>query len=262
MKLLPTVVGTLALALSFIGCSDKKREFLSPKQGEVVLDANTDEYSLNGKVIGKTVADEPKNEGLLIKSLSSELNALRKQTTIEKVKFHFDDNLSYNEFYRFIATAGFSGFTSMQYVIGSEYNNVYVVSLPERNSYNSTREILRLLTAKKEKKLTNEEIDKFIKETEQRAKNYINLSLSIDRRNDKFSYMVGLRGTGFTAFEKLDDLWKFIEDVRFRRDLQDKEDKDRIILVSRMCFRLKDIAPIIKKLTEFGYKINFAYTSQ
>jgi hypothetical protein len=260
MKQLLTVVGTLALALFFVGCSDEKREFLSPKQGEVVLDANTDEYSLNGKVIGKTVADEPKNEGLLIKSLSSELNALRKQTTIEKVKFHFDDNLSYNEFYRFIATEGFSGFTSMQYVIGSEYNNVYEVSLPERNSYNSTREILRLFTAKKEKKLTNEEMDKFIKESEQRAKNYINLSLSIDRRNDKFSYVFGFKG--LTTFERLDDLWKFIEDVRHRRELQDKEDKDRIILVSRMYFRLKDIAPIIRKLTEFGYKINFAYSSQ
>ena len=260
MKQLLTVVGTLALALSFVGCSDEKREFLSPKQGEVVLDANTDEYSLNGKVIGKTVADEPKNEGLLIKSLSSELKILRKQTPIEKIKFHFDDNLSYNEFYRIIATAGFSGFTSMQYVIGSEYNNVYEVSLPERNSYNSTREILRLLTAKKEKKLTNEEMDKFIKESEQRAKNYINLSLSIDRRNDKFSYVFGFKG--LTTFERLDDLWEFIEDVRHRRELQDKEDKDRIVLISRNDFTLKDIAPVIKKLTEFGYKINYAYSNQ
>ena len=260
MKQLLTVVGTLALALSFVGCSDEKKEFLSPKQGEVVLDVNTDEYTLNGKVIGKTVADEPKNEGLLIKSLSSELKILRKQTTIEKVKFHFDENLSYNEFYRILATMGFNGLTTFQYVIGSEFNNVYEVSLSERNSYNSTREVLRLFTAKKENKLTNEEIDKFIKESEQRAKNYVNLSLSIDRRNDKFSYVFGFKG--LTTFERLDDLWEFIEDVRHRRELQDKEDKDRIVLISRNDFTLKDIAPVIKKLTEFGYKINYAYSNQ
>lgn len=259
MKQLLTVVGTLALALSFVGCSDEKKEFLSPKQGEVVLDVNTDEYTLNGKVIGKTVADEPKNEGLLIKSLSSELKILRKQTTIEKVKFHFDENLSYNEFYRILATMGFNGLTTFQYVIGSEYNNVYEVSLSERNSGPETRDVLRFLTAMKEGKMTNEEMDKFIKESEQRAKNYINLSLSIDRRDDKFSYVFGFKG--FTTFERLDDLWEFIEDVRHRHELQDKEDKDRIVLISRMDFSLKDIAPVIKKLTEFGYKIDFAALS-
>ena len=260
MKQLLTVAGTLILAMSFVGCSDEKREFLSPKQGEVVLDVNTDEYTLNGKVIGKTVADEPKNEGLLIKSLSSELKILRKQTTIEKVKFHFDENLSYNEFYRILATMGFNGLTTFHYVIGSEYNNVYEVSLSERNSGPETRDVLRFLTAMKEGKMTNEEMDKFIKESEQRAKNYINLSLSIDRRDDKFSYVFGFKG--LTTFERLDDLWKFIEDVRHRRELQDKEDKDRIVLISRMDFSLKDIAPVMKKLTEFGYKIDFAHSGR
>lgn len=90
---------------------------------------------------------------------------------------------------------------------------------------------------------------------------YMDLSLSVRRNNDNFSYTVGLSKAGFTTFEKLDDLWKFMEDVHHECESQDVADKDKIVLVLQKDIMFKDIAPVIKKLTAFGYKILFAYIS-
>ena len=38
-------------------CNEEKKDFMTPKQGGIVIDVNNDEYSLNGTVIGKSVAN-------------------------------------------------------------------------------------------------------------------------------------------------------------------------------------------------------------
>ena len=54
-------------------CDSAKKEFMTPKQGEIVIDVNTEEYSLNGDVIGKTDSDISAIDDLLIKPIDNEL---------------------------------------------------------------------------------------------------------------------------------------------------------------------------------------------
>lgn len=269
------ILCSLSLFLLF-ACGEEK-EFMTPKPGEIVLDVNLDEYSLNGNVLGKTFADIFNNDNLLIKSLDKELKRIRRNELKETkennlsskellVKLHFDEDLSFDEFNKVAATFGFSGFTSIQYVIGSNFKDAYTLYMPQRNSENNA--VLRLLQTTDEKKLSKDEIwDRRIKEQERQiehARKYIDLSLTIETIDNKWVYTVGLNETGLTdgnklyQFENDTDVYKFIEGVRQRRSLNDKEDRDKILLALRKNVLLKDIAPIIKKLTSYGYRINFA----
>ena len=135
----------LWLVLFFlVACSNEEKEFLTPGRWGVVLDVNVNEYSLNGIVIGKTIDDISNNNDLLIKPLGKSLkeirkveqeNALRKKVPAEesKVKVHFDESLSYDVFYKVFATLGFNGYTSIQYVIGSNFKEPFVMDPPERH---------------------------------------------------------------------------------------------------------------------------------
>ena len=38
-------------------CDSAKKEFETLKEGEILIDVNTEEYSLNGTVLGKTATD-------------------------------------------------------------------------------------------------------------------------------------------------------------------------------------------------------------
>ncbi|MBO4785224.1 MAG: hypothetical protein J5521_10865, partial [Lachnospiraceae bacterium] len=115
---------------------------MTPKLFEPVLDVSLDEYSVNGNVVGKTAADISANEDLLIESLDNELQKVRKSEQNEALKnnqpadevvlakLHVDDNLSFGDFFKIIATTGFSGYTSIQYVIGENFKDIYNVKLP------------------------------------------------------------------------------------------------------------------------------------
>lgn len=275
------ILCSLSLFLLF-ACGEEK-EFMTPKPGEIVLDVNLDEYSLNGNVLGKTYADISNNDKLLIKSLDKELKRIR-QNEIKSskmnihlseeflVKLHFDESLSYDEFYKASATLGFSGITSIQYVIGSNFKEIHTLFLPKRNDecrQAKSAGVMRLLKRYSgNTDLSSEEVgEQRVKEKAiliECARKYIDLSLTIETKDNKWVYTVGLNETGLTdgnklyQFEKDTDVWKFIEDVRLRRSLSDKEDRDKILLALRKNVLLKDIAPIIKKLTSYGYKISFA----
>lgn len=250
----------LALIFPFllVACNEEK-EFLTPKPGEIVLEVSIDEYSLNGKVLGKTSADILNVDDLLITPINNELRkirnveqekALRKGVPADEgpeVRFHIDDNLSYDAFYKVFATFGFNGYTSIQYVIGSNFRELFSWRLPERSQ------------------MTVNERHKRDKELQiERAGRYLDLLLTVQRDGDDISYVVFLNETGLTDGRKFhefmneDDLWKYIEDIRFRRELQEKEDRDDITIVSKKDVLLKNIVPIIKKLTGYGCKIKFA----
>lgn len=273
----------LLLILFFFAACGEEKEFMTPKPGEIILDVNVDEYSLNGNVLGKTFADIFNNDNLLIKSLDKELKRIRRNELKETkennlsskellVKLHFDKDLSFDEFNKVAATFGFSGFTSIQYVIGSNFKEIHTLFLPKRNDecrQAKSAGVMRLLKRYNgNTDLSNEEVgEQRIKEKAiliECARKYIDLSLTIETKDNKWVYTVGLNETGLTdgnklyQFEKDSDVWKFIEDVRLRRSLSDKEDRDKILLALRKNVLLKDIAPIIKKLTSYGYKISFA----
>lgn len=273
----------LLLVLFFFACGEEK-EFMTPKSGDIVLDVNVEEYSLNGKIIGKTNVDISSDDNLLIKPLGDELkrirqnefnDAVKKQPAEEiKAKIHLDDNLSYEVFYKALATIGFSGYTSIQYVIGSNFKETYTVNFPERSDscqLAKNAELFRYLRRfNGTLNLSNEEIwEQRVKEKAmliECARKYIDLNLFVNQKNNPISYIVGLNETGLTDgtrmhdFNNETDLWKFIEDIRSRVELRDKEDRDKIVLVFNNDAILKKIAPIIKKLTGYGYKIFLAKT--
>ena len=167
---------------------------------------------------------------------------------------------------------GFSGYTSIQYVIGSNFKDVYTLSLPERDDSCQQAKNAALFRFLKEMNgtlnLSSDEVwEQRIKEKAiliECARKYIDLDLLVNQGDNSISYMVSLNETGFTDgtrkhdFNNETDLWNFIEEVRSRLELQDKEDRDKIVLGVNDDVLLKNITPIIKKLTAYGYKINFA----
>jgi hypothetical protein len=249
---------TILFLFLFTACNEEK-EFLTSKPGEIVLDVRADVYSLNGKVLGKTSADILNLDDLLILPIDNELQKIRRieqEDALKKnippdgnseIRFHIDDNLPYDVFYKVAVTSGFNGYTSIQYVIGSNFRELFSWRLPERSQ------------------MTVNERHKRDKELQiERARRYLDLSLTVQRDGDDISYVVFLNETGLTdgrtfhEFMNEDDLWKYIEDLRLRRGIQDKEDRNEIMVALKKDVLLKNIAPIIKKLTGFGYQIKFA----
>jgi hypothetical protein len=112
--------------------------------------------------------------------------------------------------------------------------------------------------------ITDEILDRRIKDTEllvKCAQKFIDFSLTIRSNGDCLSYVVSLNESGLIdgeklyTYENIDDVWKFIEDIRLRRELQDKEDCDQIFVVLERNMMVKNLAPVAKKLKTLGYKI-------
>ena len=267
---------------------------MTPKQGEIVIDVNNDEYSLNGTVIGKTATDISNNDDLLIEPLDNELKEIRRVEQEEALRkgipadesnarLHIDENLSYDVFYKVMATMGFDGYVSFQYVIGSNFREPLNMKLPERSSLSFSDEGISRYTCQRAKNrrqmdklsgktshkriVTDEILDRRNKDTEllvKCAQKFIDLSLVIKSNGNGVSYLVGLNesdvidGGKIYTYENIDDVWKLIENIRLRRELQDKEDRNLIFVVLENNMLVKNLAPVVKKLEAFGYKINLA----
>ena len=55
-----------------------------------------------------------------------------------------------------------------------------------------------------------------------------------------------------------DELWNLLDDVRSRKELENKIDRKKIVFGIEKNISLKDIVSIITKLTEYGYEISYA----
>lgn len=60
-----------------VACNEEKKEFMTPKPDEPVLDVNVDEYSLNGTVLGKTATDISAIDDVYGNPLHNELREIR-----------------------------------------------------------------------------------------------------------------------------------------------------------------------------------------
>jgi len=286
----------LLLSLFLLAACNGEKDFMTPKTGEVVLDINAEEFSLNGKVLGKTTTDISNSKNLLIKPLNDELQKIRmleaKEATKKgipvdevKARLHIDENLPYNVFYKVAATLGFGGFSSIQYVIGSNFKEPFGVDLPERSQLSfsednvdpvrcrlarTRRAIAEFSEKRLHKRISAEKIAaRRIKDTElliECARRYIDFSLTL-RSNEDFPYVVSLNETGLVdgekiyTYENLNDVWKLIEDLRLRRELQDKEDRDLIVVVFENDMLVKNLLSVVNKLKSFGYKVHLAILS-
>ena len=299
-----TRISTYVLLLSLFllaACDNAEKEFMSPKQGEVVIDVNTEEYSLNGTVIGKTASDIVLNEDLLIVPLDNELKrkrrseqdeALKNKRSADEIvfaKLHVDDGLSYGDFFKVIATTGFTGYTTIHYTIGENYKDVYRVQLPQRFSicycpvfiqrhvpflrykYGRDRSKLLLNDILSEKNHQVESEMECFKDYKS-----LDLLLALYGSKDDMTYVVSLNedalkenssfhGYDFYSFNNEADLWKFIADIHSRVESRNRNnpekdegcaqdlDGKRMMLVLKKDVLMKDIAPLIKGLNAFGY---------
>ena len=285
-------------------CNEEKKEFMTPGPNEPVLDVNVDEYSLNGTVVGKTATDILASEDLLIKPLEEELKkiqtiqieqALRDSQPFDweasTAKLHVDENLSYSDFYKTIATTGFVGYPNIKYVIGSDFKNVYNLKLPTKSGMcfcsgdSPMLLFLRYKYMRHRQKLSFNEIlalregGNLILECFEDY-NDLDLLLSFYREDKEIVYVLSLNEDALKenssfhefaiyTFKKEVDLWKFLGEITSRAKFQ-KENKavkcsydllgKQVTLIFPKDVLMKDIAPLIKGLNVYGYngdKINF-----
>ena len=205
---------------------------------------------------------------------------------------HVDENLSYEDFYKSLVSMIHAGYDEISYVIGSNYKNVLHFSSIRRDPmFSSCGFFLFNLSRYRLEHLHNREklsIDKILdmhtkgeeieKECYEKYSS-LDLLLSFYPKYDGKTYVVSLNetffnksrpfdGFNFYTFDNEADLWKFIEDVRSKVELKNKDHRDRVLalldgrkdinLVLKKDIPMKDVAPVIKKLNEYGYRLNFA----
>ena len=293
--------------LLLAACDSDKNAFMTPKSYEPVVDVGVDEYSLNGTVLGKTATDISASDidSLLIEPLYKEVRKTREHEQIEelktqqvadrpgKIKLYVDENLSYEDFYKSLVSMIHAGYDEISYVIGSNYKDVIHFSFIGNSNlmFESCAILLsrmkwyRLEYLRNRQKLSIGEIldmhtkdEKIEKECYEKYSS-LDLLLSYYPKGDGKTYVVSLNetffnksrpfdGFNFYTFDNEADLWKFIEDVRSKVELKNKDHRDRVLalldgrkdinLVLKKDIPMKDIAPIIKKLSGYGYRINFS----
>ena len=214
-----------------------------------------------------------------------------------KIKMHVNDNLSYGDFYKSLNSTIYAGYDEISFAIGSNYKDVFHFSFIGNSNlmFESCAILLsrmkwyRLEYLRNRQKLSIAEIldkytrDKYIPDEKIEKECYekyssLDLLLSFYPKYDGKTYVVSLNetffnksrpfdGFNFYTFDNEADLWKFIEDVRSKVELKNKDHRDRVLalldgrkdinLVLKKDIPMKDVAPVIKKLNEYGYRLNF-----
>ena len=209
-----------------------------------------------------------------------------------KIKLHVDENLSYGDFYKSLSSTIYAGYVVISYAIGSNYKDVFHFSFIHRDPmFSSCGFFLFNLSRYRLKHLHNREklsIDKILdmhtkgeeieKECYEKYSS-LDLLLSFYPKDDGFAYVVSLNetffnksrpfdGFNFYTFDNEADLWKFIENVRSKVESKNGDRRDRVLalldgrkdinLVLKKDIPMKDVAPVIKKMNEYGYRLNFA----
>lgn len=301
-------ISTYILFLSLFllaACDSAKKEFETLKEGEILIDVNTEEYTLNGSVIGKTATDISAIDDFIDKPLHKEVcrvrtkfqeDALRRGESgdgFDFAKLHVDGNLSYGDFYKAFSSMFFCGYSVFDIAIGSNYKDVFRLSIPSTNYMWCGLVILRMKGLRykylrNRQRLSLDEMSEIDVKDRECVEDHetLDLLLSFYRKDEGFAYVVSLNeayfnkgsrfdGYNFYTFNDENDLWKFIEDVRSRVERQTekkpetKQDRvlrllidaldgpNKITLVFEKDVLMKDIAPIIKKLNTYGYRFAF-----
>ena len=282
------------LFLSFFllaACNEEKNEFMTTKQKSPVIDVNTEEYSLNGKVLGRTVADfsAKKDPWWLVERLNHEQLETIQWFDDGVGKLHVDENLSYGDFFKIMTTMGYRFAPTVHYTIGGNFKDVYNVKLPTGSSlcvctsfivHKLTR--LRYKYGRHRSKLSLNEI--LSADNDQRkyeidcVKDYkaLDLMLTLYGSKDDKTFVLSLNedalkengsfhGFNFYSFNNEVDLWKFIAEIQSKektlhKSEQSKERKCAWDLVGNQMtlflpkdVLMKDIAPLIKGLNAYGY---------
>lgn len=273
-------IALFALLLFLAGCGEEKA-FMTPSENVVVIDVNSREYFINGQKAGESVKDFLQNGDWKVQPILdffSQFKQDRSRPLDEKeVHVHIAGNCTFNAFGKVMTTLNFEPLVGkVLYVIDKDFGSPIPAINPNYDSEvqrcrNVSQDILKvghMITS--EKGLTDDEIlQKRLKEKQQEAdcaENFMMINLILNLYDKTSPFIVTLNELGFLGGKKTyniaseDEFWKFIDEIRSRESLQNKKDRDQILVVVNREAPVASSSHILRKLNEYGYEMTFGYT--
>lgn len=273
-------IALLALLLFLAGCGEEKA-FMTPTKDVVVIDVNSREYFINGKKAGESVKDFLQNGDWKVQPILdffSQFKQDRSRPLDEKeVHVHIAGNCTFNAFGKVMTTLNFEPLVGkVLYVIDKDFGSPIPAINPNydsevqrcRNVSQGIIKVGHMITS--EKGLTDDEIlQKRLKEKQQEAdcaENFMMINLILNLYDKTSPFIVTLNELGFLGGKKTyniaseDEFWKFIDEIRSRESLQNKKDRDQILVVVNREAPVASSSHILRKLNEYGYEMTFGYT--
>lgn len=272
----------LFITLLLLAACDKEKDSNSFKSSEIVLEVNSENFALNGKVIGNTLEDIFQIDDILIAPLDDEFQKVRENNV--KLRIRFSEDVYYSVFDKILRTAVHNSMQPIRYTIGSNSSNVYIYDIREklRNvewkdewanfcfvTLFEKKELISVLESGNSDYFSNQ---KLMNDTTYRSsklkctQNYMNLSVLFPVKNSDSKYRVVFYETDSILPKVYDlkneaDLLNVLETVRKNENLQSKKDYDWINIFVRdsvdKVMTLNRVEPLIKIMANLGYRMLF-----
>ena len=272
----------LALLLFLAGCHEENA-FMTPSENVVVIDVNSREYFINGQKAGDSFKDFLQNGDWRVQPILdffSQFKQDRSKPLDEKeVHVHVAGNCTFNAFGKVLTTLNFEALVGkVLYVIDKDFSspipavNPAMDSEVQRCRNVSKGNIIKVSHMfKSEKGMTDDEIlQKRLDEKQQEAdcaENFMMINLILNPYDKMSPFVVSLNELGFLGgnrtynFASEDEFWQFVDEIRSRESLQNKKDRDQILVVVNREAPVASSSHILRKLSEYGYEIMFGFTS-
>ena len=272
----------LFLSLFLLAACDKEKDSNSFKSSEIVLEVNSENFALNGKVIGNTLEDIFQIDDILIAPLDDEFKKMRENNV--KLRIRFSEDVYYSVFDKILRTAVHNSMQPIRYTIGSNSSNVYIYDIREKLRNDEwkdewanfcfvtlfeKKELISVLESGNNDYFFNQ---KLMNDTAYRSSklecthNYMNLSVLFPVKNSDSKYRVVFYVTDSILPKVYDlkneaDLLNVLESVRKNENLQNKKDYDWINIFVRDSMdkdmTLNRVEPLIKIMANLGYRMLF-----
>ena len=272
----------LFITLFLLAACNEEKDSSPFKSSEIVLEVNSENFALNGKVIGNTLEDIFQIDDILIAPLDDEFKKMRENNV--KLRIRFSEDVYYSVFDKILRTAVHNSMQPICYTIGSNSSNVYIYDIREklRNvewkdewanfcfvTLFEKKELISVLESGNSDYFSNQ---KLMNDTTYRSsklkctQNYMNLSVLFPVKNSDSKYRVVFYETDSILPKVYDlkneaDLLNVLETVRKNENLQSKKDYDWINIFVRdsvdKVMTLNRVEPLIKIMANLGYRMLF-----
>ena len=274
----------LIMILLLIGCS-KEEKPITFSEGDNVIDINNDFFSFNGATIGKTRENILNSENDSIKSIIDELkikidydklwynDLFKKPAPDEEVFIRLDEDVPYKAFYKVLYSIYATYTTTIRFAIGN--NNKKTFQMPYFHWQSCSPIVEGLYTASILLRLQGISKDapqlRILSQSHRQASRYEEekyrkpaFTIDILRQNDSLIFYVSANELErrfkkkYYTFHSESELWKYIDSIPKTTNYDDYWRKRFVLISSEPNILLKDIAPILQKLEERGYKYSFS----
>lgn len=271
----------VALLLFLAGCGEDKA-FMTPSENVVVIDVNSREYFINGKKVGDSVKDFLQNGDWKVQPILDFFNQFKQDRSRpldeKEVHVHVAGNCTFNAFGKVLTTLNFEPVVGkVLYVIDKDYATPIRAINPAMDSEvqtcrNATKDNIIKVSHMPigEKGLTDEEIlAKRLREKQleaECAEDFMMISVIVNLYDKTSPFVVSLNELGFLGGKRMyniaseEEFWKFIDEIRSRESLQDKKDRDQIMVIVNREEPVANSNHVLRKLHEYGYEITFGFT--